>query len=110
MTMTAQSQLNAARRFARNRFNYHREHEHANCHESFAASAALQDTADKFPELLGGLDVEGWCDDGGREGVSYINSGDSYDLTLFYRGYQDRFVWSTYADEIEAWERYQQEA
>lgn len=33
--------------------------------------------------LLGTYGVEGWADDDGRSGVSYCNTGDTYEATLF---------------------------
>jgi hypothetical protein len=51
-------------------------------HPSHAAHQALEDTVEHFKL---GCDVQGECTDPvmGRTGVSYINTGDSYDCTVY---------------------------
>lgn len=65
-----------AREFAKRRKPYE--------HASFVASEVLKEAEERFE--LGTFGVEGFTlDEGGREGVSYLNAGDSYALTLCVR-------------------------
>lgn len=61
-----------ARQYAKRRRNYE--------HPSHVADEILREAAERFD--LGTFGVEGWSDDSGRKGVSYLNAGDSYAMTI----------------------------
>lgn len=49
-------------------------------HPSHAAAQALEDTADHFNLSY---EVEGFCSGNGNSGVTYLNTGNSYDTTIY---------------------------
>ena len=58
-----------------------------NSHRSHLVAVVLSEAEVKF-----GLDtcgVEGWCDGLGKAGVQYLNTGDSYGLTIVVRAGRD---------------------
>lgn len=54
-----------------------------NQHPSFAVRGILHDAERRFN--LPTYGVEGWCTQMGRNGVSYLNAGDPYALTIYVR-------------------------
>jgi len=94
--------LQKIRRWCRAEYNKRRETE--DCHPSHTASDVMQDAERKWPDLST-FGVEGWCDECGREGVSYLNTGDTYDLTICFHSGYERFSISSWGDAYEAWER-----
>jgi hypothetical protein len=96
--------LDKARRYARSRYNYWRgvpEYRFAHC--SHAAARALEDTERQFPDL-GTFGVEGFCWST-QSGVSYLNTGDTYGLTILFRSDSERFWVGTWGDFVERNER-----
>ena len=96
--------LHKACDWCRRQYNNLRKGEFRHCHSSHAAARAMEMTEKKFP-LLSTFGVEGWCDDCGREGVSYLNTGDTYDLTICFHSGSERFFISSWGDAFEAWEQ-----
>jgi len=75
-------------KFARE--EYKRLRQHDTRHPSFTASVALSATERCFPELKT-HGVEGFCfDAGGRDGLTYLNTGDSYGMTILFRSKTER--------------------
>lgn len=74
-------------------------------HASHLACEILREADSKFS--LGSRGDEGWCDTVGDEGVSYLNQGDTYDLTLcvLTSHRSARFVVSSWGDIAERQER-----
>jgi len=72
------------------RLRYEDLREAERCHPSFTADDVLQQAQRMFPDL-GTCGVEGWCDDDGRNGVSYLNAGDTYEQTVFFFSRTERF-------------------
>ena len=98
-----QSIESTVRRLARKRFN---EIYDGNEHASFAACEALKWAASKAGFVHCG--VEGICDEVGTNGVSYLNTGDTYNTTVLATTgrYSVRFWIGCYADAVERNPRY----
>jgi hypothetical protein len=98
---TRQAYLQAARRYARARYHFHRNGEHRYCHRSFAVEAALKDTERRFSDL-GTFGVEGDCRENGEGHITlqYLNTGDSYAATICY--WRGRFVVTSWGDIVES--------
>jgi hypothetical protein len=101
MTSVYEDTLDRAVKWCRREYRKRRETEH--CHESHTACDVLKEAESKFS--LGTFGVEGWCDGGGREGVSYLNNGDSYDATICFHTWTERFYVQGWADSREMWDR-----
>jgi len=69
------------RRLARKYYNQLRDENGDRGHPSHDAGKALEKAAAKtgWPHHFG---VEGFCDEVGNRGVTYLNAGDTYDLTI----------------------------
>lgn len=93
--------LQKAVKWCRREYSKRRETEH--CHCSHTAVEVMQEAEKKFD--LGTFGVEGWGDECGRDGVSYLNSGDPYDTTIVFHTWTERFYVRCYADSVETWER-----
>lgn len=78
-----------------------------NSHASHLACEILREADKRF--ALESHGDEGWCDDVGSDGVSYLNMGDTYTLTLCVKTSprSARFVVSSWGDLREAEEREQ---
>jgi hypothetical protein len=81
MSMT-KKQAETAKAFAKKMFDYLCQRDRNYGHPSHNASLALQYTEQSLNLPTHG--VEGWAVDS-RHGVSYINTGDLYDLTVVVR-------------------------
>ena len=92
-----------ARRYARNRCNWHKRNGGYRCHWSFAVLHALEDTLRKFPDL--GYGVEGDTAENGEGHITieYINTGDTYATTLVH--YRGKFRIASWGDCVEDGER-----
>ena len=68
-------------------------------HPSHLATEALEAAGKR----LGiGHGAEGLClDEGGREGISYLNMGDCYDYTVLFDSRTEQFFCSTFGDVLE---------
>ena len=86
---------NYARRY------YNRElPNHIGEHTSHLASEALEAAGKHFKV---GYGVEGFCDECGREGVSYINMGDTYSTTVLFDTRTEQFsigCWGDIAERV----------
>jgi len=94
-TETRSNYLTAARKYAAKKFKELRERSDFKwAHESHAAVAALKITEKRFTDI-GTFGVEG------QDGIDiiYLNSGDSYEVTLYY--YKRRFNVGCVGDVIE---------
>ena len=60
------------------------------CHCSHTANGVLNACEDLFVDL-GTFGTEGFCDDIGSDGVSYLNTGEAYDLTIAFRSGSERW-------------------
>lgn len=96
-------ELEKARKYAQEKFNELREGEFkwSACHASHTAAEALRLAEEQFS--LDTFGVEGFCAPAGQEGFSYLNTGETYDLTLgAYTEYHDaRFVLTSWGDVAE---------
>lgn len=93
--------LDRAVKWCRREYRKRRETEHY--HTSHTATDVMEEADKKF-----GLDmcgVEGWCDECGQDGVSYLNAGDAYATTIVFHTWTERFYVRCYADSVETWER-----
>lgn len=95
-----------AKRIARQEFKRLREsREFANCHPSHAANRALLFAEQKIGSaLLGTFGVEGFgLEEFGfyNESLSYLNTGDSYDLTVCFDSRNCRFSIGSWGDFVE---------
>ena len=80
--------LRQAVQWCRKRYSELRETER--CHPSFTGDDVLQESERVFRDL-GTCGVEGWCSDDGRDGVSFLNAGDTYELTIFFFASKELF-------------------
>ena len=105
--------LTAARRYAAAKYRQLRagDIDHPNwrigdvsrSHSSFAADGALQLTETRFVDL-GTFGTEGFCsapDCSNTEGFTYLNSGDSYELTVIFDSRSEQFRLGCIADFAE---------
>jgi len=95
--------LQAAGRYARERFNTLGDEDDHYLRDDRYAELALEDTERKFTSL-GTCGVEGICEQNG-EGhftIQYLNTGDTYGLTVCY--YKGRFVVAGWGDLVESHE------
>jgi hypothetical protein len=95
-------QLKSAQCYARKRFDeLRKEGGRWAGHAGHAAAEALRRTEEKFS--LDTFGVEGFCDPAGNQGFSYLNTGETYDLTLgVYTTYSTaRFVLTSWGDVAE---------
>lgn len=93
-TETRLQYLQAAKRYAKKRYKIHMAEN--SCHWSHNAADALRDTETEFSDL-GTFGVES-CEIRGNS-VYYLNSGDTYELSIFVRN--ERFSVTTLGDLAE---------
>jgi hypothetical protein len=97
-----EGELKRAQKYARKKFNELREEGGKWAgHASHAAAEALRRAEEHVG--LGTFGVEGFCDSAGSQGFSYLNTGETYDLTLgVYTTYATaRFVLTSWGDVAE---------
>ena len=70
------------------------------CHPSFTAAEVMRDAEKRFTDL-GTFGVEGWCDDAGRHGWEYLNTGDAYEITILFSTKSERFSVGCWGDIAE---------
>ena len=89
--MTAQKiqELEKARRYARKMFNELNAGSYRQ-HPSFNADKALLMANEKYNLNMCG--TEGWCDELGRRGVTYLNAGDTYEPTIAFVSERCQFI------------------
>jgi len=91
--------LTRAIAYCRKEYRKRREHEH--CHTSHTASDVMGECERLFPDL-GTFGVEGFCDDIGNHGVSYLNTGDTYGRTIIFRSESQRWSLGDWGSIVEA--------
>ena len=94
--------LRKALRYCRNQYTKLKQ-EDPWCHCSHNAVAAMKLTEKRFD--LGTFGIEGFCDEMGRDGVTYLNTSDTYKITLCFRNNTERFYISSWGDMLETMER-----
>ena len=65
-------------------------------HPGFAASTAIERVCKGI-----GYGVEGFCDEVGDRGVTYLNRGDSYAVTICFTSWNERFHVCAWAQFVE---------
>lgn len=100
-TITRQAYLTKALRYCRKEYNRLREDNQFCHHCSFDATEAMELTEKRFPDL-GTFGVEGSCfKDSYTSGLSYLNSGDTYEVTILFRSDRERFWVGSWGDFVE---------
>jgi len=93
--------LRKAMRWCRRQYNRLRESDYTYCHCSFAADKAMERAEERFSDL-GTFGVEGMVFAGQfSDGLSYLNTGDSYDLTILFDSRRERFFIGSWGDFVE---------
>lgn len=94
--------LDKARRYARAQFNKLRQlPEYRYAHSSHSGAKALELTQKKFGSSeLGTFGLEGFST-GLSSGISYLNSGDTYEITLMFDSDSNRFRIGSIGDILE---------
>jgi len=88
--------LERARNWTRKRFNALREGER--CHPSHHAAQAMKEAEKRYQlETFG---VEGDCTENGGIDIIYLNTGDTYALTIVY--HDNKFKLTSWGDIVEA--------
>jgi len=91
-----------ARNWCRRRFQWLRDNDFDNryCHESHTVAQAMRETEAIYVDL-GTFGVEGDChlNGEGRFDHQYLNTGDSYELTIMH--YKGRFLVTSWGDIAE---------
>ena len=70
-------------------------------HSSHYAAKSMELTESRFVDL-GTFGVEGWCDSEGKHGVSYLNTGDTYEITILFSSETERFSIGSWGDIAES--------
>lgn len=89
-----------ARAYASRYFRRHRDDRRG--HSSHLASEAITNAGKRFGI---GFGCEAFCWDCGREGISYLNMGDTYDATVLFDSRNERFTVGCWGDVVERLER-----
>lgn len=85
-----------ARRYAS---DYYRKHKTPyDGHPSHLAVEAIEAAGKKYGI---GYGCEGFCWNCGREGIQYLNMGDTYDFTVLFDSRNERFFTGCYGDVVE---------
>lgn len=89
-----------ARRFASNYYRQHKssDPDHCLCHPSHLAAEAINAASKKFGV---GFGAAGFCDECGKDGVTYLNMGDTYDYTVLFTSRNERFFTGSWGDYVE---------
>lgn len=90
-----------ARRFASDYYRKHKE-DHRGSHPSHLATEAIQRAGEKFGV---GYGAEGFCWDCGRDGITYLNMGDTYAYTVLFDSRTEQFRTGCLGDVVERLER-----
>jgi hypothetical protein len=89
-----------ALKFAKAEYKKFRQHDTR--HPSHTASMVLSSTERFFPELKT-HGVEGFAlDAGGRDGLTYLNTGDTYQRTILFRSKSERMWLGSWGDFVES--------
>ena len=98
MIATELDTLRKARRYAQRQFVKLREDYRYSGHSSHAASKAIELAGEKYSI---GYGCEGFCWNCGRDGISYLNMGDSYLSTIMFDSRNNRFFIGCTGDFLE---------
>jgi len=96
--------LKKAMRYCRKQYNKLRELDvdFAYSHCNFAASKAMERTEERYSDI-GTYGVEGMVYAGPfTYGLSYLNTGETYDLTILFDSRRERFFIGSWGDFVEA--------
>lgn len=93
--------LKKALAYCRKEFKRRRDEHPYQPHNSHTASDVMEEAERLFPDL-GTFGVEGFCDDVGNHGVSYLNAGDPYAQTIIFRSNSGRFSIGDWGSIVEA--------
>lgn len=85
-----------ARRYASDYYRKHKPGRYG--HPSHLASEAIN-AASKHYGI--GYGCEGFCWNCGRDGISYLNMGDTYDFTVLFDSRDERFFTGCWGDVVE---------
>ena len=96
---TRSQYMKAALQFCRDQYENEKA-ENPYCHCSHNASRAMEATEKIFTDL-GTFGLEGFCDSVGKNGVSYLNTGDSYGLTIVFLSDSEKFEISSWGEIAE---------
>lgn len=89
--------LRKIREFAKRRYDDIRLTDNSHC--SHAAVEAIEEASQRFDT---GYGVEGFAtDEGGRHGITYLNMGDAYAVTVIFDSRTERFRLGCWADIAE---------
>lgn len=91
-----------ARRFASEWYRKNKTDYRWAGHPSHAASEAIRLAGEKFGI---GYGPEGFCWDNGRDGITYLNMGDTYEYTVLFDSRSERFSTGCWGDVVERLER-----
>lgn len=94
--------LNRVVRWCRKQYTERRQTERH--HPSHTADDVMEQAERVFPDL-GTCGVEGWCSEDDRNGVSYLNAGDTYEQTIFFFSNTERFRVACFDDVARSQER-----
>lgn len=101
--MVTTDTIRRARKFAAD--YYHRrknDPENIGHHPSHLASEAIEAAGKQFAIGFGSA---GFCWDCGRDGITYLNMGDTYDFTILFDSRSERFSTGCWGDVVERLER-----
>jgi len=102
---TREEYLKRVAKYCRTKYAVMRTTQRYHC--SHTANDVLK-LADALFIDLGTFGVEGFSDECGRDGIQYLNTGDTYELTIAFRSRSERFYLTTLeciASVVERWER-----
>lgn len=84
------------------REEYRNKRQLESCHPSHTAADVMREAEKRFLNL-GTFGVEGWCDECGENGWQYLNTGDSYGITILFSSKSGRFrvgCWGDIAERL----------
>ena len=92
----SEEEIKQLKRLSRKYYNELREE--ATHHPSFSAEEAMKKA---LQEMKLNYEVDGICDDLGRNGITYVVQRDTYDMTLIFQSWNEFFVVDSYGNMIE---------
>ena len=93
--------ISKARRYASEYFRREKPN-HVGSHHSHLAAEAINAAGKHFGI---GFGAEGFCWDCGRDGITYLNMGDTYLRTVLFDSRTNRFTTGCWGDIVERLER-----
>lgn len=101
-TVDVFSEMRKARAYAARQYRKLREDYRYSGHPSHAASEAIRLAGERFKL---GYGCEGFCWNCGRDGISYLNMGDTYATTIVFDSRTEQFRIGCWGDCVERLER-----